>query len=750
MIKKIKKNILALTFIVSLLIILFLSVLVFLNINKENEFKTFSKLQVEKLLELENIIEIQDKKNVNNLRTTERIFFDIINNSEFISKENKDSIYIDLISKGISQKVKVSKLIINETPLYLNNVLLKKITYMTNTYISIWQRDKSGYLRIASSKAGVSSEEIPILLKKNNQIVKKLEEGERFTSRQYLNSDSELSIFVPIIINGNVEACAEFITPEFIPATISKIYNFKESGFFILNSGDAKLIGNNNVFDLDKDESLIKKVLSLKNRVNKFEYDHNYVFVSYNPEKGIYVGFVYKNEKVFKNYYSFRKTVFIWFILISLFLIITFVVIYLNYERNKKSYFSHIISLIKVKNIEANQLNEKYQTEEEVIEYLKKYYYNISINLENLSQGKTAINISPEFKDSEISNYLEDLQGILKTSIENKQKQLRESELKENLNKGNSQIMGLLQHVSNLEELSFDILKSITNFLGIQQGAMFIFNEKDIENPVFEMIASYAYDKKRLANKIIPANEGLIGRAYLERESVYLTEVPDNYTLIESGFGEEEPKFLLIVPLIFNNKVQAVIELGGINKIEDYKIKFIETAGENIASTISNIKHSKQTEELLFQTTEQSKEIEDQRKTLEEKINTHRRQNRKLDKEMLQLIEIIESIKSVTYMVEYDLNGSIVDVSKKSLNLLGINRSEILNLHHKDIVHSENYEKIYNNFWNELINNKPQFITEIFIINDKKYEFIQSYVPIKNVRRKIFRVLSIGTLKSNL
>ncbi len=193
-------------------------------------------------------------------------------------------------------------------------------------------------------------------------------------------------------------------------------------------------------------------------------------------------------------------------------------------------------------------------------------------------------------------------------------------------------------------------------------------------------------------------------------------------------------------------KVQAVIELGGINAIEDYQIRFVEEAGENIASTISNLKHSKQTEELLVQTRIQSKEIEEQRQTLEEKINTHRKQNRKLDKEILQLIEIIESIKSVTYMIEYDLKGVVMDVSRKALDLLDIKKNDMISIHHKNFVSDVDYDSKYTKFWEELADNKPQTIKETFIVNNKEYTFVQNYVPIRNVRRKIFRILSIGTI----
>jgi len=742
MIKILKQNILAILLGIILVTIIFVTILLFLNNYKKSELDLFSKIQEQKLKELESIINIYNKENRNKLQTSERIFFDKINSSNPITKKISDSIYIDLINDGITQKVKICKFLINNEILYLNNELLNKNRYISNVYVSIWQKSEDGYIRIASSKAGIGKNEIPVLIKSSNAIVKNLNEGKRYLSRKYLNFDSELSIFVPIYINDNIELSAQFTIPEYIPATIGRIYSYENSGFFLLNKNDAKLLGSNSIFNTDKDERLIKKILSLKDLLNKFEYNNNYFFISYFPENQIYVGFNFQKDELLKNYYSFKKGVIFWFILITVFIIFFFALFNFYNKKYQQNYLSYFASLLNIKNndrnIESNNL----------IKNIDTYYSNLSDNIIKLSQGDTSISIIKKFEDNEMPKSLLKIKGILLKAISDKQKQEEDNRLKGRLEKGNAEITSLLQHVTNINDLSFDILKSVTKFLGIQQGAMFIVNEKDINNPIFEMSASYAYDKRRFSNKIFPVTEGLIGRAYLEKESIYITEVPENYTLIESGFGEEEPKFLLIVPLIFNNKVQAVVELGGIKQIEDYKIKFVEAVGENIASTISNLKHSEQTEELLAQTTTQAKEIEEQRQTLEEKINTHRRQNRKLDKEMLQLIEIIESIKSVTFMFEYDLNGEVVDVSKKVIDLWGLNKKDIINRQHQDIVKGEDYESKYKVFWDELNKNNAQTITETIIIDGKEYVFTQNYVPIKNVRRKIFRFLSLGTLKS--
>ena len=52
-------------------------------------------------------------------------------------------------------------------------------------------------------------------------------------------------------------------------------------------------------------------------------------------------------------------------------------------------------------------------------------------------------------------------------------------------------------------------------------------------------------------------NEGLVGRAAFEMNTIYVDEVPDDYVEVTSGLGESNPKVLLIVPLKVNEEVHS-------------------------------------------------------------------------------------------------------------------------------------------------------------------------------------------------
>lgn len=87
--------------------------------------------------------------------------------------------------------------------------------------------------------------------------------------------------------------------------------------------------------------------------------------------------------------------------------------------------------------------------------------------------------------------------------------------------------------------------------------------------------------------KQIFSGEGLVGRAFQEGETIFLTDIPEDYIKIKSGLGENKPKNLLIVPLKVNEEINGIIEIASLKEILPHQIEFTEKICNSIASSLN-------------------------------------------------------------------------------------------------------------------------------------------------------------------
>lgn len=210
----------------------------------------------------------------------------------------------------------------------------------------------------------------------------------------------------------------------------------------------------------------------------------------------------------------------------------------------------------------------------------------------------------------------------------------------------------LRKNFDSIEELAFAIIRDLVKYMQVNQGGIFLISDgEDSKEKVLELQASIAFDRRKYFEKEILPGEGLVGSCYLEKKTVYLTRLPKDYIRITSGLGGENPKCLLIVPMMMNEDVLGIIELASFKEIEKYKIQFVEKLGESIASSLSmariNARTKSLVEELKMQAEQQSAQEEEMIQNVEELRATQEESLRK-EKELHSELELAhEEIKKL-------------------------------------------------------------------------------------------------------
>jgi putative methionine-R-sulfoxide reductase with GAF domain len=197
---------------------------------------------------------------------------------------------------------------------------------------------------------------------------------------------------------------------------------------------------------------------------------------------------------------------------------------------------------------------------------------------------------------------------------------------------------------NQIQELTSQVLAYLIKYVNANQGAIFLITDGERKEPCLELSASYAYKRRKYAQKRIYLGEGLIGQTWQEGEPVYLKNVPAQYAQIGSGLGDATPACLFVVPLQFNNSTQGVLEISSFRVFTPNEKTFIIQIMASLAAAVSVTKFNENTQKLLHEAQYMMENLrsqeEEMRQNYEELQATQeemfrREQESKLEKEEL-------------------------------------------------------------------------------------------------------------------
>ncbi|MFN8438640.1 MAG: PAS domain S-box protein [Cytophagales bacterium] len=307
---------------------------------------------------------------------------------------------------------------------------------------------------------------------------------------------------------------------------------------------------------------------------------------------------------------------------------------------------------------------------------------------------------------SEDENLKEDKLTSSLLSLRNKLKSYALEEKQRNwATEGLANFIDILRSKNDdLTNLTDKIISSLVKYINANQGALYLLNNDHGTEVYLEMTSCYAYNKKKFVNKKMKLGENLVGQSVLEKDIIYITDIPQDYIKITSGLGEALPANLLIVPLILDDEVFGVLEIASFNIFEKYQIEFVKKLGESIASTISSVKSNIKTIKLLEQSQVHAEEMrsqeEEMRQNMEE-LSATQEEMRRNGYELESRMRAIDH--SGIASIEFDLNGVIITANDSFCKLMAYTVEELKGQHHSIFVSKVFKESLeYKQFWENL------------------------------------------------
>ncbi len=131
---------------------------------------------------------------------------------------------------------------------------------------------------------------------------------------------------------------------------------------------------------------------------------------------------------------------------------------------------------------------------------------------------------------------------------------------------------------------------------------------------------SYALRQDDVRKKIT-AGEGMAGECAVSKKLVLTQDIREESFNINFASANIKPVNIIVFPLLFENEVKGVMELGTLYPYTEREMDFFKTISENIGIAVHTVQNRQRIQELLEETQSQAEELMSQQSALEQ-INT--------------------------------------------------------------------------------------------------------------------------------
>ena len=121
--------------------------------------------------------------------------------------------------------------------------------------------------------------------------------------------------------------------------------------------------------------------------------------------------------------------------------------------------------------------------------------------------------------------------------------------------------------------------------------------------------------------------EGLVGQCAVEKQRIWLPNVPRDYIEISSSLGAAPPQNIVVLPILFEQQIMAVIEIASFERFTPTHLAFLDQLMESIGVVLNTIEANSRTESLLEQSQSLAQELQQTNQELAEKARLLSEQN---------------------------------------------------------------------------------------------------------------------------
>jgi HAMP domain-containing protein/CheY-like chemotaxis protein/signal transduction histidine kinase len=273
----------------------------------------------------------------------------------------------------------------------------------------------------------------------------------------------------------------------------------------------------------------------------------------------------------------------------------------------------------------------------------------------------------------EASGEVAELKDYINTMIDNLRLTTDRNNEQDWLKTNLARFTGMLQGQRDLATVGQMLLSELAPLVNAQQGVIYQMEEEEHGNMV--LLSVFAASGANGHPRHVNVGEGLVGQCAAEKRRMLITDVPPNAVPIRSGLFEAVPRNVIVLPVLFEDRVKAVIELATLSVFTASHLAFLEQLTASIGIVLNSIEATMQTEGLLKQSQQLAAELQTQQTELQQT-------NEQLAQKAQQLAE--QNVEVERKNQEIEQARRAVEEKAKELALTSKYKSEFLaNMSHE-------------------------------------------------------------------
>ncbi len=137
----------------------------------------------------------------------------------------------------------------------------------------------------------------------------------------------------------------------------------------------------------------------------------------------------------------------------------------------------------------------------------------------------------------------------------------------------------------NIQTLTTVIINEIATYISAGVAALYV--AKQIENECFlSLMSSYAFSTHNDNPTQYKQGEGLVGQVALSGKPILLKNATEHYLKVASGINTSTPTNIFILPILYQNAIQGVLEIGTVAELSPTEIEYLTQVTDVIAKAM--------------------------------------------------------------------------------------------------------------------------------------------------------------------